>query len=320
MLGALFRHPAAHGIAPALGVIGGLLLARAAGVPLLSAASLLYVAALAGLAWAAWWATARARSLEVAAREAEQRLREHEGYLLGASHELRSPLGKAMMALQYVLDAADGGRHPIGQAALFELNRLMVTLENMLELARMGTGHAAVTLQDVDPVELVRQRVTAAQGDEGGHVVTIDVQDGAGAMRTDPARLAQVLDNLLSNAIKYSPERSDVRVSVAATPTSVRIAVRDRGPGIRPEDRERIFDQYYRAPDTRHVSGAGLGLFISRELVRILGGRIEVESAPGRGSEFRVILPRGAPRDGASPPLPPEAWHSQESESRQAAG
>lgn len=265
-------------------------------------ATALYAAGAAGLAWLAVAARGRQRASEAALRQAEERLREHEAYLLGASHELRSPLSKATMALEHVLRSTDEANRAIGQAALFELHRLMVTLENMLELARIRSGHMALNRQDVDVVELVRQRVHAAQGDEAGHVLVLEAPDEPTLLCTDPARLAQVIDNLLSNAIKYSPEASEVRVRVTATPSAVTIAVRDQGLGIAPADRERIFEQYYRGANGRQVGGVGLGLFITRALVAVLGGRIEVDSEPGRGSEFRVVLPRQVTADATASP------------------
>lgn len=299
-------------LAPLLGRSGrraALSAAAAAGLLVLGLARVprrlgtaLWATSAAALAWLATAARARESASAAALRQAEQRLREHEAYLLGASHELRSPLSKATMVLEYLLSSADEANRAIGQAALFELHRLMVTLENMLELARIRSGHMAVNRHEVDVVDLVRQRVHAAEGDEAGHVLALDSPAEPTTLRTDPARLAQVIDNLLSNAIKYSPEETEVRVRVAATPSAVTIAVCDRGQGIAPEDRERIFEQYYRASNGRQVSGVGLGLFITRALVTVLGGRIEVESEPGRGSEFRVVLPRQVTADAAPSP------------------
>jgi signal transduction histidine kinase len=248
--------------------------------------------AVAGLAWLLADALVQGQTAKARARAAAERLHEHEAYLLGASHELRSPLSKATMALEYILEHADETTRAIGQAAVYELHHLMVTLENMLELARLRSGNVTVNLQDVDIVELVRQRVAAAQGDEGRHVLVVEAPSELPCVQTDPARLAQVIDNLLSNAIKYSPEHSEVYVRVSETPSAITIAVRDQGIGIAPEDRERIFERYYRSANGRNIGGVGLGLFITRALIENLGGRIEVDSELGRGSEFRVILPR----------------------------
>ncbi len=126
-------------------------------------------------------------------------------------------------------------------------------------------------------------------------------------MAIDPHRAAQILRNLVQNALKFSPPGSPVDVRAHADATSVHLVVRDRGIGISQDDLEHIFDRFHQAGGamTREREGAGLGLYITRRLVDLMGGRIEVTSAPGQGSEFRVDLPQ-QPLDRGSLP-PPEA-------------
>jgi len=114
------------------------------------------------------------------------------------------------------------------------------------------------------------------------------VEDGTPEVRADPDRLEQVVENLLANARRYSPEGSEVVLSARRAGDEVAIAVRDRGPGIRPEDRERIFDPFVRLGPGK---GLGIGLTIARTLVESMGGRLEVDAAPGGGSTFTVTLP-----------------------------
>ncbi|HET7564091.1 MAG TPA: ATP-binding protein, partial [Gemmatimonadaceae bacterium] len=122
-------------------------------------------------------------------------------------------------------------------------------------------------------------------------------------LRTDDQRLAQILRNLLSNAIKFT-ERGEIRVSASdARNGMVRIRVCDTGIGIAPEDQERIFGEYVQvdSPAQRRVRGTGLGLPLSRKLVALLGGHIELQSTVGRGSTFTVVIPRVLPDRAVSP-------------------
>jgi signal transduction histidine kinase len=109
----------------------------------------------------------------------------------------------------------------------------------------------------------------------------------------DPDKLRQVLVNLLENAVKYSPGADEVTVSLSTENGFARIAVRDRGLGIPAEEHERIFEKFHRLDpgQSRGVGGSGLGLYISRGLMERMGGRIDVDSVPGRGSTFTVELP-----------------------------
>jgi signal transduction histidine kinase len=123
----------------------------------------------------------------------------------------------------------------------------------------------------------------------------------------DPLRLEQVVTNLLDNAIKYSPEGGEIEVELAAPdPTAVRLCVRDRGMGIPPDKRARIFDRYYQAHGEGHLSGMGLGLYISRQIVELHGGRIAAEWPPEGGTHFVVTLPVGL-AEGAGGPTGREA-------------
>jgi signal transduction histidine kinase len=119
------------------------------------------------------------------------------------------------------------------------------------------------------------------------HIHTPEEQPGS----WDRMRLDQVLTNLLTNASKYG-RGAPVDVSVGGEGDSVWITVRDQGIGIDPKDRERIFLRFERAVSSSHYGGFGLGLWIVREIVELMGGHITVDSSPGHGAEFRVTLPR----------------------------
>jgi signal transduction histidine kinase len=123
--------------------------------------------------------------------------------------------------------------------------------------------------------------------------VRIDLEETVQVM-ADPARIQQVLSNLLSNVEKYAPGVDPVELSVEAVGSDVMFSLVDRGPGIGPDQHATIFQRFSRVrpPGMNHVPGSGLGLYISREIVKAHGGRIWVESEPGAGAAFRFTLPR----------------------------
>ena len=114
-------------------------------------------------------------------------------------------------------------------------------------------------------------------------------------VNADAQALGMALSNLVSNALQYSPEGEEVRVTIASADEEVRIDVVDRGPGIPPEEQERVFERFYRVDKarSRKLGGTGLGLSIVRHVVAAHHGRVELESEPGRGSCFSIFLPRG---------------------------
>ena len=115
-------------------------------------------------------------------------------------------------------------------------------------------------------------------------------------MRADPGQLRQVVANLVENGVKYSPDGGTVRIALEPQDRILRISVSDEGIGIPAVEQRRIFEKFYRVDPNmeRGIGGTGLGLYISRELVRRVGGRIQVESIPGQGSTFVVELPLAA--------------------------
>jgi signal transduction histidine kinase len=147
------------------------------------------------------------------------------------------------------------------------------------------------------------QRFRLAARDAG---VTVTARAAHAWLDTDPRLIDVMVSNFVSNAIRYTPRGGKVEIRAARRrrPPAVVIAVRDTGTGIAPEHLERIFDRLYRTDDARDRAsgGSGLGLAIARSAARTLGARIEVDSQPGTGSEFRLVLPAGAPVPGNDEP------------------
>lgn len=215
-----------------------------------------------------------------------------------ASHELRTPLtairSVGEVALQRSL-TAEGYREVIG-SMLEDVDRLTRLVENLLLLTRAEAGRILLTRATVDLGELVAGvsdslRVLA---EEKNQDLTVRL-DGSLTAHCDAGVLRQGITNLLYNAIKYTPRHGAIRVAATSTVGGdAVIEVQDTGPGIPAADHQRVFERFYRVDHarSRQTGGTGLGLAIARWAVEANGGRIELESLEGRGTLFRVVLPR----------------------------
>jgi signal transduction histidine kinase len=147
----------------------------------------------------------------------------------------------------------------------------------------------------LDLAALVREAVQEQRLSAATRRIELDAPDEALLVLADADRLGQVLTNYLTNALKYSEPGRPVAVTARRLGTQTRVEVRDQGPGLTPEQRERLFERFYRVPDIEVMSGSGvglgLGLYISKTIVEQHGGVVGVESAPGQGSVFWFTLP-----------------------------
>lgn len=242
---------------------------------------------------------------EVAARASEDKMRR---FVADASHELRTPLtsirGFAELYRQGAApkpeDIARVMRRVEDSAA-----QMGVLVDDLLLLARLDQQRP-LERAPVDIVALAADAVHDARAVAPGRVISLDVAAGdAAVVLGDELRLRQVLANLVSNALNHTPAGTPVNVEVAVRAGEVHVSVRDRGPGLAPEDAERIFERFFRADAsrTRAAGGTGLGLSIVAALVAAHGGKVGVDTALGRGATFWVRLPQ----DREGPPLvPPE--------------
>jgi signal transduction histidine kinase len=179
-----------------------------------------------------------------------------------------------------------------------EADRLGAIVDDLLVAGRLDADRLPIAVEHVDAVELASSVLEAARAHLPDTVeLELDVAERVSGVAADPGQLHQVLVNLVDNAIKYSPEGGPVCLSIANGDGAVRFAVSDRGLGIPASEHRRIFEKFYRLdPDmTRGIGGTGLGLYICRELVRRMDGKIWVESRLGEGSTFVVELPAAAP-------------------------
>ncbi|MEV5438874.1 HAMP domain-containing sensor histidine kinase [Streptomyces sp. NPDC052682] len=242
-------------------------------------------------------------SLAVRAR-AEQRLRR---FVADASHELRTPLmsvrGYADL-FQYAAANAPEERDRHLARLRAEAARMGVLLDDLLLLARLDAAEAEAPLRpsDTDLTDLVQQAADAFRAAHPDRPLTVRAGSGPLRLHLDAQRIRQVLDNLLTNAAVHTPPGTQVRVEVAVRAGTALVRVADSGPGIPPEDQERVFDRFYRVDKarSRDRGGSGLGLAVARSLVRAHGGTLEVASRPG-ATVFTVALPVDEAGPGEAP-------------------
>lgn len=224
------------------------------------------------------------------------------------SHELKTPVA-TILGYAETLARADAQwdartTRELAQTIQEEARRLDRLISDLLDVSRLQAGALPLKMDEVD-LELLAQRVVQRfQPQTNQHQFSVRFPSDFPTVRGDPMRLEQVLNNLVSNAIKYSPRGGTIRIRGQVYPEEVVVSVSDEGIGIPATEQGRIFDAFYRVEDAqaRQVGGVGLGLYLARAIVEAHGGRIWVESEPGKGSTFSFSLPRS---DRASPPSVP---------------
>jgi len=239
------------------------------------------------------------RIVENRTRELVEANASKDRFLSMVAHELKTPLttlkGRTQLLQRRVQREAMDDVMSLGLKDIERsINRLQALVNDLLDASLVQTNMFVIHRQRCDLVELCRHvldEYTAGSGpalrfEAPGEPIEVEV---------DADRIAQVLLNLLSNAHKYSPQRYPLTVTLQKVGFEAIISVRDLGVGIAPQELEHIFDRYYRVPDIDAQSGSqnglGLGLYIAHKLVERHAGRIEVQSAPGEGSVFSVVLP-----------------------------
>ena len=215
------------------------------------------------------------------------------------SHELRTPLaaiyGAALTLRRGDVELEAEMRDKLLQVVIEESARLSEIVNDLLLASQLDSGKLRVTIEQCDPLEIAQLELDAARTHLPANVeLVLDAPESLPPVAADPGQLRQVLSNLIDNAIKYSPDGGHVTLALAARDHHIRFAVTDAGLGIPMVEQGRIFEKFYRLdPDmTRGIGGTGLGLYICRELVRRVNGRIWLESESGKGSTFFVELPQ----------------------------
>lgn len=255
----------------------------------------------------------KSRSLEQATRElraANEQLKSldrlKDDFMSSVSHELRTPLTSIRALSELMAEDAD---MPAQQRQQFlgiivaETERLSRLVNQVLDMAKIESGHAEWRNADVDMGQLLTQAVqtTTEMFREREGEVSLALPGQVAVIRADPDRLMQVMLNLLSNAAKFMPaEAGRVDVTLSTDAHGLTVAVQDNGPGVPPAQQALIFEKFRQGGDDAHrPQGTGLGLPISRQIVEHFGGRMWIESGPGRGARFVFHLPWRAPRQEA---------------------
>ncbi len=228
---------------------------------------------------------------DMAARLAATEERERQ-FLMSVSHELRTPLTAIKGHVDALRDGLVDDPELVGaslEVVASEANRLERLVGDVLDLAKLRAHRFTVQTEEVDMGRLI-EHAYGSFGDEARRR-EIDYElrgaEGAPTILTDGDRVLQVITNLLKNAFRWTPDGGSIDVVLEASNGSVSVDVVDTGPGISPEDVRQIFSPFV----SRDTQGTGLGLPIARELAGALGGRVELDTEPGRGSRFRLVLP-----------------------------
>ncbi|MBX3602892.1 MAG: PAS-domain containing protein [Rubrivivax sp.] len=240
------------------------------------------------------------QALRAARDEAERASRAKSEFLSAMSHELRTPLN-AILGFAQLLDTdrvqpLTGRQHEQVQQILRAGSHLLHLINDVLDLARVEAGKQAISLEPVALAPLLDECLDLVRPLAQARRVVLHARapgQGEGFVRADRTRLKQVLLNLLSNAIKYNREGGEVRLHFDGDAATQRVGIGDTGPGLSGEQRERLFTPFERlGAESGAVEGAGIGLALSRRMVELMHGRIDIDSEPGRGSTFWVGLAR----------------------------
>ena len=226
-----------------------------------------------------------AGALNDMASRIREMLRARDRLLLDVSHELRSPLTRIKVALEFVPN--ESTKEKIQQ----EIRELEAMITELLESERLNSDYGGVTLSETDLVPVVRDLVETYTGPAPG--VRLVATPGSVQVNLDPNRFQVALRNVLDNALKHTrPEQGPVEVRIETNAGTVRVAVRDHGPGVPPDEHALIFEPFYRVDKsrTRTTGGYGLGLSLAKKIMAAHGGDIVLSSEPGEGSTFVLLF------------------------------
>ena len=221
-------------------------------------------------------------------------------FVAKVSHELRSPLATiheqlALVIQNMIENTVEADQHILSRAK--EKTRGLISLiGDLLDLSRIESGTICQEPEPVHLEDMVKNVLDflKIRAEEKNQSIGLDIlNESLPTVSADPVALESIFGNLITNAITYTPEGGEIRVTVASAGVNIRVKVMDNGFGIEEQYLDKIFDKFYRVKNekTRYITGTGLGLSIVKELVTSIGGFIEVESIPGKGSTFTVLFP-----------------------------
>ncbi|HTD63249.1 MAG TPA: ATP-binding protein [Verrucomicrobiae bacterium] len=235
------------------------------------------------------------QAVEAAALRQADRIKSE--FLAAMSHDFRSPLTVVRGAVELLLGERPGtltsAQRELAESAERNIRRLEDFTAQLLEMARLEEGQIALDKEEIDAIALVRDVVAdhSVLAKQKRQWISLDVDPDPPRVVADRSKMQQALANLIVNAIRYAPQGTPILVAAHRKGDALRIEVRDHGPGIATEDRQRIFDKFFRGQNADGTPGSGLGLAIARSLVTLHGGTLEYEENPGGGSAFVTVLP-----------------------------
>jgi len=217
-------------------------------------------------------------------------------FVANISHELRTPLTGVRLFAETLRAGRAEGPEEVRQCVAMlstEADRLSRMVEKLLDWSRLEAGRTSLELERTEVPALLDRIGQAYRAQQLPASYQTELDPQLPPVNVDRDAMAQVVLNLLHNAVKYTGEDKRIRVRARRAGRNVAIEVEDNGPGVRPHERKRIFERFYRADDllSRQTEGTGLGLAIAKKIVELHGGRIELDSRVGQGSTFRVLLP-----------------------------
>ena len=233
--------------------------------------------------------------------EANQHLKELDNlkdeFINNVTHELKTPLTTIKLAAQTLSKGSKPAQgDDIVKIILSEADRLNRLISNVLSVSKAGSDTHSLQNQAFRPQDVVEEVFDSLKLLAKEKHITFEVASPDEIVVSDMGVIRQIVTNLLSNAIKYAPPRTKVRVEIFFEPTEWTLKVIDQGDGISEADQEKLFTPFFRVENTHHqVEGTGLGLYLVAKLVQRLEGLVGVNSNPGEGSCFWVILPRRVP-------------------------
>jgi signal transduction histidine kinase len=221
------------------------------------------------------------------------------------SHELKIPMtsirGYADLIRQGAAGEINDQQAKFLNTIITNVDRMADLVSDLSDISRIDTGRLRVTLEPLPLAELVRNTAAAMrpQFEAKQQVLHLKLGDGLPMVVADHNRLVQVMTNLLSNANKYTPEGGEITIQAAEEGSRIRLSVEDRGIGLSKDDQAKLFSQFFRSeePEVREQTGWGLGLYVTRRLLELMGGSIGMKSELGAGSTFWIMLPASTGRD-----------------------
>ncbi len=219
-------------------------------------------------------------------------------FFANVSHELRTPLTLILTPVEDLLGRAVSNElRPALLVIRRNAHRLLRLIDDLLDLARLDVGGLRLHVAELDLNDVATRLAEVSRPAAEARGMTLELVVGPGELDVygDPHRVEIILTNLLGNALKFTPDGGSIAIRVTADGATCRVDVEDSGPGIPPEELDRIFDRFYQVEgsERRRQGGAGIGLSLARKLTELHGGRLSVKSSVGVGSTFSVTLPLG---------------------------